>query len=55
MSWFNPAAGNYALDSRSLTPPLPPQWDGEEDGRKGKLVGLDKESLVRQQRKYYCY
>ena len=28
--WFNPAAGNSAPDSRSLTPPLPPR----ETGRK---------------------
>jgi len=35
---FNPAAGNQASDSRSLTPPLPLQWGGEEKmDKKGNL------------------
>jgi len=31
--------GNLAPDSPSLTPPLPSQQDGGENGQKGKLVG----------------
>ena len=29
-----------------------PQQDGE-NGQKGKLIGWDKDSLIRQQKKYY--
>jgi len=47
---FNPSAGNYAPDSRSLTSLLPPSWDGEENGPKVKLVGWDKDSLIRQRK-----
>jgi len=38
MLWFNPAVGNQVPDSHLLTPPLSPQWDGEENGtdKKGK-------------------
>ena len=38
--WFNPAAGNWELDTCSLSPPLPPQKDGEENWWKGKTLGL---------------
>jgi len=31
-----------------------PQWDGEENGQKVKLVGGDRDSLMRQKRNY-CY
>jgi len=39
---FNWAAGNYALDSRSLTPPLSPAviWEGEMDKRKNSWVEI---------------
>jgi len=40
MLWFNPAAVNKVLDSRSLTPPLPSQGDGEEKWTKGETHGL---------------
>jgi len=53
MLWFNPVAKNYMLDSRLLTP-SPLQQDGEEKWIKGKLVGRDKNSVIRQQRKYQC-
>ena len=53
VSWFNLAAGNYALDSHSLTFSLSPHRHEEENGQKVKLVRWDKDSLIRQQRKYY--
>jgi len=34
LPWFDLAAGNEALDSRSLTPPLPTQREGEGKGQK---------------------
>ena len=49
--WFNLAANNEALDSHSLTPPLSVQQDGEENWQKVKLIGWDKDCLIRQQRK----
>jgi len=39
LSWFNLAASNQAPDSHSIIPPPPPQWDGEENGQKVKLMG----------------
>jgi len=38
--WFNPAAGN----SRSLTPPLSPQW--EEKWAKGETPGLRQRQFI---------
>ena len=40
VSWFNLAARNYVPDRCLPTPPLPPQWDGEEKGTKGETYGL---------------
>jgi len=37
---FNLVAGNQALGSGSLTPPLPPQQDGEEKWTKAETHGL---------------
>ena len=52
MSWFNLAAGNYALDSCSLIPPLHPRREGEEKWTKGKTCLWDKDCLIREQSKY---
>jgi len=46
---FNLAAGNWHHAAAHSLPR--PQWDGEENGQKLKLVGCDKDSLIRQQRK----
>jgi len=52
VSWFNPAAGNYAPDGYPLSPPLPPSRMGKRNTQKGKLVGSGEDSLITQQRKY---
>jgi len=39
------------LNSYSLTPPFPPQWDKEENRQKIKPVGWDKDSLIKLQKK----
>jgi len=46
--WFNLAA-RHLIAAHSLLPL--PQWDGEENGQKVKIMGRDKDSLIRQQRK----
>jgi len=51
LSWFNLADGNSALASHLFTPALPAQRDGEDNGQKRKLVSVDKDSLIREQRK----
>jgi len=54
--WFNPAAGNSAPDSLSLTPPLCPQRDGEKKWTKGKTHGLRARQFNKTTKeKYYYY
>ena len=47
--WFNLATSNW--DHAAAHSLRPPRWDGEENGKKVKLVGWDKDSLIWQQKK----
>jgi len=40
-----------ATRSTCSVPLPPPHWGGEENGQRVKLVGGDKDGLIRQQRK----
>jgi len=46
-----PSSWHQGPGNHSLTPPLAPQWDGEENGQQVKLMWWHKGSSIKQQRK----
>ena len=47
-------ATKYQAAARSPLP-FPPSGTGRRNAQKGKLMGWDKDSLIRQQKKYHYY